>query len=180
MDEHLTEKMIAGETVYDGKVVHLEKWVVELPNGRKAGREIIRHVGAAAVLALDEDGMVTLVRQFRAALGCVTLEIPAGKLEKKDDDPLLAAMRELSEETGLEASDWRHLTRIYTTVGFCDERIELYLARGLYHGAEHPDDDEFVEVVKLPLSELTEMAVRGELMDAKTCVAVLLAGAVLG
>ncbi len=175
MDQHLTEKLIAGETVYDGKVVHLEKWVVELPNGRKASREIIRHVGAAGVLAVDDQGLVTLVRQFRAALGCVTLEIPAGKLSRKDDDPLLAAMRELSEETGLQAEDWRHLTRIYTTVGFCDERIELYMARGLHQGTEHPDDDEFVEVVRMPLSELREMALRGELTDAKTCVAVLMA-----
>ncbi len=175
MDEQLMERKVASEVIYDGKVVHLEKWRVELPNGAQANREIIRHVGAAAVLPVDENGMATMVRQWRAALGTVTLEIPAGKFEKTTDDPLESAQRELSEETGITAANWRHLTKIFTSVGFCDERIDLYLATGLTQGATHPDDDEFLEIVKIPFAELHQMAIDGRIVDAKSVVAITLA-----
>lgn len=175
MDERLVEKFISSETIYDGHVVHLEKWCVELPNGRQAVREVIKHVGAAAVLAINDAEEACMVRQYRAALGHVTLEIPAGKLNHSLDDPLEAAKRELSEETGLSAERWMHLGRIFTTVGFCDERIDLYLATGLSHGIVHPDEDEFIEVKFMPYSQLLQMAMAGEITDGKSLCALLLA-----
>ena len=175
MDKHLEERFVSGETIYDGKVVHLEKWTVSLPNGHHATREVIRHVGASAVLAVSEAGEAFLVRQWRAPLSRITLELPAGKLDQRGADPLLAAKRELSEETGLCAQDWHHLGGIYTTVGFCDERIDLYLARGLSQEAAHPDDDEFVEIQTMPYNALYELAIAGKIEDAKTLAAVLMA-----
>ena len=180
MENRLEEKFISGETIYDGKVVHLEKWQVELPNGKLATREVIKHVGASAILAVNDDNQVYLVKQWRAPLAAVTLELPAGKLEQKGGDPLLAAQRELSEETGLSAADWHHLGYIYTTVGFCNERIDLYLARGLSMADAHPDDDEFVETLTMPYDELYQMAISGQLTDAKTLAAVLMAKPILG
>ena len=173
-DKNLIETPIDCEKIFDGNVVHLEKWNVFLPNGKHATREVIRHVGASAVLAVNNNMEVTMVRQCRFALGCVTLEIPAGKLNHKNDDPLEAAKRELSEETGLAAKSWRHLTAIYTTVGFCDEKIDLYLATDLVEGEAHCDEDEFLEVVTLPYQELVKMAVEGQISDAKTVCALLL------
>lgn len=171
----MEEKIISSEAIYNGHVVRLEKLTVELPGGKISSREVIRHVGAAAVLPVNDLGECCLVRQYRTALGQVTLEIPAGKLNRKSDDPLEAAQRELSEETGLTASNWRRLTRIYTTVGFSDEKIDLYLATGLSQGASHTDEDEFVEVRWIPYCELLRMARAGEISDAKTVCALTLA-----
>ena len=175
-DEAIMEKILSETSVFEGKLVKVHKLDVTLPNGKAALREVVRHPGASAVVPVDEDGMVTLVKQFRAAVGKVLEEIPAGKLDSKSEDRLEAARRELREETGLTAENWIHLTDLNTTPGFCDERISIYLATGLSRGETHPDEDEFLNVEKRPLSELVDMAMRGEISDGKTLVGILMAG----
>ncbi len=174
-ERRLEEKILSSERVYEGKVVKLDLTQVELPDGKPASREVIRHVGASAIVPVDDEGNVTLVRQYRTALGRVLMEIPAGKLDSKDEDRLLAAQRELKEETGLTARHWTHLTDIVTTPGFCDEKISIYLATGLTQGEINPDEDEFLGVVKIPLKEMLAMALRGEIVDSKTLAGILLA-----
>ena len=174
-DASILETTVESKRVFDGLILHIDHINNRLPNGKLAAREIARHVGASAVVPVDGDGNVWLVKQFRAPIDQVLLEVPAGKLDFKGEDRLLAAKRELQEETGLTAGEWTHLSDIVTTPGFSDELISLYLARDLSAGQSHPDDDEFLNVVKLPLNELVAMIARGEVTDAKTICAVLLA-----
>ena len=140
-DEAILEKNLTRERVFDGIILHIDHVTNELPNGKQAKREIAVHVGASAVLPIDAQGNVYLVRQFRAPIEQILLEIPAGKLDSVDEDRLLAAKRELKEETGLEAENWLHLTDTFTTPGFSNERISLYLARELHQGETCPDED---------------------------------------
>ena len=172
---NIMETTVDCKRVFDGLILHIDHVTNRLPNGKTAAREIARHVGASAVVPVDADGNVWLVRQFRAPVDRVLLEVPAGKLDFKGEDRLLAAKRELQEETGLTAGSWTHLTDIVTTPGFSDELISLYLARDLSAGQSHPDDDEFLNVVRVPLSQLVEMIARGEVPDAKTVCAVMMA-----
>ena len=179
-DQDILEKNVETRRVFDGLILHIDHLTNELPNGDKAMRECARHIGAAAIVPVDDQGNVWLVRQFRACIDRVLMEIPAGKLERKDEDRLEAARRELSEETGLTADSWTWLTDIYTAPGFSDERISLYLARDLSRGDSHPDDDEFLNVVKVPLGDLVQAIARGEIRDAKTICAALLAAPIVG
>lgn len=174
-DQELREIPFASKRIYDGKIVTLECWDVKLPNGEDAKREVILHNGACAVVPVDEQGMVTLVRQHRVAVDRVTTEIPAGKLDSPDEDPALCARRELEEETGLRARCWKELTCILTTPAFCKERIWIYLATGLEQTDAHPDEDEFLNLVRMPLSQAVEKVMRGEICDAKTCAGLLMA-----
>ena len=174
-DESIMEKNLSRERVFDGIILHIDHVTNELPNGKHAKREIAMHVGASAVLPVDADGNVYLVRQFRAPIDQVLLEIPAGKLDHVDEDRLLAAKRELKEETGLEAEKWVRLTDTFTTPGFSNERISLYLAQKLHCGDSSPDEDEFLNVVKLPFEEALAMVMRGEIRDAKTQIALCMA-----
>lgn len=174
-DDELREDYLSGETVFQGKIIRVEHWQVGLPNGKTALREIVRHNGAAAIVPVDEDGNVTLVRQHRVAAGRFTWEIPAGKLDSPEEDPFLAAKRELEEETGLQAEHWRLLTRIDTTPGFCTERIALYLATGLSQHATHPDADEFLHLKKMPLEDAARLCLEGQLRDSKTIIGLLMA-----
>ncbi len=174
-DMDIIERLGNETSVFEGRLVKVHKLDVTLPDGRPALREVVRHPGASAVVPVDGDGMVTMVKQFRTAVGKVLLEVPAGKLDSKDEDRLLAAKRELREETGLSAENWIHLTDIVTTPGFCDERISIYLATGLTRGETDPDEDEFLNVEKMPLSELVAMAMRGEISDSKTLIGLLMA-----
>ncbi len=176
----IEERIIREERVYEGKLVKVNRLDVTLPDGKEAVREAVRHPGASAIVPVDEEGNVTLVRQYRAPIAQVLLEIPAGKLDYKGEDRLEAAKRELREETGLTAEKWMHLTDIVTAPGFCDELISIYLATGLSDGEDEPDEDEFLNVVKMPLTELIEMAKRGEISDSKTLVGLLLAEKALG
>ncbi len=175
----ILETTVETKRVFDGLILHIDHVTNRLPNGKLAAREIARHVGASAVVPVDAEGNVWLVRQFRAPIGQVLLEIPAGKLDFKGEDRLLAARRELQEETGLTAANWTHLADIVTTPGFSDERISLYLARELSVGQSHPDEDEFLNVVRVPLAELVAMIMRGEIPDSKTVCAVMMANAVI-
>lgn len=174
-DNMLMEKVLSRKEVFKGILVTVEQWEAELANGAHAPREIVRHVGAAAVVPVDDAGNVTLVRQFRIAMGRVLTEIPAGKKDSPEEDPLACAKRELSEETGFDASNWRHLTTIDTSPGFLTERIGLYLATGLIQGETHPDEDEFLGLVKMPLKEAVARVMAGEIADAKTAVGLLMA-----
>ena len=176
---NIMEKTVESRRVFDGLILHIDHATNVLPNGKTAAREIARHVGASAVVPVDESGNVWLVKQFRAPIDRVLLEIPAGKLDSKGEDRLLAAKRELREETGLTAESWIHLGDIFTTPGFSDEKISLYLARELSAGESHPDEDEFLNLVKLPLAELVAMIGRGEVSDAKTICAVLMADKII-
>lgn len=173
-DKSLVEKKISSESVFDGVLLHVNKDEVELPNGHKAVREWIKHPGASAIIPLLPDNQIILVRQFRYPVGKVTLEIPAGKLDKVGEDPIECAKRELSEETGYSAEKIWKLTTIATTVGFTDEYIHLYAASDLKAGELHPDSDEFINVVKIPLTAALQMVETGKIFDAKSAVAILL------
>lgn len=178
-DNELREIPFASEDIYKGIILHAERWQVRCPNGMNSVREIILHNGASAVVPLFDDGTVMLVRQHRVAIDEITLEVPAGKLDYREEPPLSCAIRELKEETGLTASNLMLLTGIHTTPGFCNERIFIYLARGLRQGATHPDDDEFLNLVRIPLSEALEKIDNGEITDSKTICSLLLTERIL-
>ena len=171
----LREIPFAKETIYEGMILHVEKWQVTCPNGHAAPREIVVHKGAAAVVPVYDDGTTLLVRQHRVSVDRVTLEIPAGKLDSADEDPLECAVRELREETGLRAEKMTLLTSMLTTPGFCTEKIGIYLAQGLSEGDMHLDEDEFLGVVRMPLDEAIEMVMRGDIRDSKTICGLLMA-----
>lgn len=173
-DKNLVEKKISSENVFDGVLLHVKRDEIELPNGHKTVREWIKHPGASAVIPLLPDNEIILVRQFRYPIGKVTLEIPAGKLDVVGEDPIECAKRELSEETGYTAGKIWKLTTIATTVGFSDEYIHLYAATDLTAGEIHPDSDEFINVVKMPLTAALQMVETGKIFDSKSAVAILL------
>lgn len=154
-------------SIYKGRVVNLDLEEVTLPNGRTITLEMIRHPGAAAVVPLRDDGRVVVIRQFRHAAAGTILEIPAGGL-KPGEAPLACARRELAEEAGFDADRWENLGEIFTTPGFTDERIHLFLAQGLVSVGNRPDEDEVIEVEEYPLDELIAMIRRGEIKDGKT------------
>lgn len=174
-DSQLRETFLSKDEIYPGKIIRVETWQVALPNGGTALREIVRHNGASAIVPVDGAGMVTMVRQHRVAIDKCTWEIPAGKLDSPTEDPFDAAKRELEEETGLQAEHWQKLTSMYTTPGFCNERITIYLATGLSQHPAHPDEDEFLRIKKIPLDDAIAQCVSGEIQDGKTLVGLLLA-----
>lgn len=171
----LRETFVSAKTEFEGKIITVEQWMVRLPDGRLANREIVKHNGAACVVPLDSQNMVTLVQQHRVAIDRMTLEVPAGKLDHPGEDPFLCAQRELEEETGLQAAKWKKLAHVVTTPGFCTERIAVYLATELTQAAAHADEDEFLNIVKMPLQEAVFLVESGQIEDAKTCLALLLA-----
>ncbi len=173
-DKDLVEEKISSEDIFDGHLLKVRRDTVKLPTGSTATREWIRHPGASAVLPVLDDGQVILVKQYRYPIGRITLEIPAGKLDAPDEDPLLCAQRELSEETGYQAEHMEKLTTVATTVGFSNEYIHIYAARGLKAGQQHTDEDEFINVVKMPLAKAVEMVLQGEIYDAKSVAAILI------
>ncbi len=173
-DRALEEVYVSGEEVFHGALINVEHWQVTLPNGERAMREIVRHRGAAAIVPLDSEGNVTLVRQHRVAVGRFTWEIPAGKLDHAGEDMLCAAKRELEEETGLHAENWRLLVDMDTTPGFCNEHIGIYLATGLSQHQMHTDEDEFLNVRAFPLRTAVDMAMAGEIHDSKTIAGLLM------
>ena len=174
----LTERMLDSEVIFQGKVVKLRVDRVEVPGGAHAVREVVEHPGGVGIVPVDADGNVLLVRQFRYPIGKVALEIPAGKLEP-GEDYRVTAIRELSEEVGAEAGKLTYLGSAYASPGFCNESIHLYLAEDLTFGACHPDADEFLEPERIPLEELTAMALDGRLDDGKSVIGVLRAANLL-
>lgn len=167
-----TEIVEKRERVFSGRVFAAEVLSVRQSDGRESGREIVKHNGGAAILPLDDEMNVYVVRQFRSPFMHVLTEIPAGKLEI-GEDPKEAAIRELSEETGLLAENVIPLGDIFPTPGYCSEILYLYMATGLKQGECHPDEGEDLRVQKIPFAELLEMVENNEIHDAKTVVAVL-------
>ncbi len=166
------EKQLSSELIYDGRVVKLFKDTVRLVNGNESVREIVRHPGAVAVVPITEDGEIVLVRQFRYPFDEVLTEIPAGKLDP-GEEPEAAALRELSEETGAEAESLEYLGAFYSSVAIFDEVIHLYLARGLKFQKQHLDEDEFLDVIKMPFEKAVGLVNSGEIRDGKTQTAIL-------
>ena len=166
------EKTITTKQVYDGIVVKLFSDEVELDNGYKATREVIHHPGGVCVVALDEDENVFMVEQFRYPFAEVLTEVPAGKLEY-GEQPEVCGRRELKEEVGAEAESFEYLGCLYPTVAYDTEKIYMYLARGLSFSEQDLDDGEFLDVRKMPLKQAFEMAMAGQLPDAKTQLAII-------
>ena len=169
---NLTEITDSKEYVYNGKIINLRKDKVTLPNGNKADREVVEHPGGVCVVPLTEDGYVYMVRQFRYPYGEALLEIPAGKLDK-GEYPLACGKRELSEETGAVAEEYTFLGKLYPSPGYVDEIIYMYLAGKLTVLSANPDDDEFLEVEKIPLKKVVDMIMNNEITDSKTQTAIL-------
>lgn len=166
------EKTIIKRVLYEGRILNLRNDDVMLPNGHKSAREVVEHPGGVCVVAVGDDGTVLLVRQYRYPFGEELLELPAGKLEYRED-PLECGKRELKEETGATAATYTFLGKFYPTCGYSNEIIYLYLAKGLTYGEQHPDDDEFIDVVRLPLEEAVSMVLSNALPDGKTQAALL-------
>ena len=167
-----TEKTLESQLVFAGKVITLRQDKVALENGGTATREVVHHSGGAGVAALDDEGNITLIRQYRYALGQELVEIPAGKLEP-GEDPLAAAQRELAEEAGLAAKTYVSLGHTIPTCGYSDEKIYIYAAKNLNPVPQNLDEDEFVTLFKLPLQEAVAQVLAGEIADGKTALAIL-------
>jgi len=168
----LTERFVSGAEVYPGGFFRVHRDVVRLPDGSETVREYVRHPGAVGIVALLADGRVVLERQYRYPLGRDFLEIPAGKLEPGEQHEL-TAKRELLEETGYVAKEWTRLGVIHNAIGYSDEAIELWLAKGLEQRGRNLDPGEFLEVVTLPFAETLAMIRDGRITDAKTVAALL-------
>jgi ADP-ribose pyrophosphatase len=179
-DDPLTERTIASDVVHQGHYLQFRVDTIERADGSTARRDIVGHPGAIAVLALDDDRRVLLVRQWRTAAGEALLEIPAGTLDVHDgvtEDPLVAAKRELEEETGHQAGSWRKIAAFWTAPGFATELMHLYLATGIAGASADerltPDEDERLELRAVPLDEAIRLALDGSIRDAKSILGLL-------
>lgn len=166
-------KRMGRELAYQGTVLKVYKDHMKFSNGNTEDWDFIHHDGAAAVIPVMDDGKILMVKQYRNALERDTLEIPAGKLDDTDEEGIVCASRELKEETGYSSDDLEWLLTIRTTVAFCDERIEVFVARNLIPGEQHLDEDEFVDVKAYKLEELKGMIFEGKIQDSKTMAAIL-------
>ncbi len=166
-------KRLDRELVYKGSIVDFYKDTVRVPNGNVVKWDFIGHKGAAAVVPVREDGKILMVRQYRNALDRYTLEIPAGGLNGAEEPTLAAAVRELEEETGYVAGQVEWLITVRTTVAFCNEKIDIYLATKLTPGKQHLDEDEFINVEAYTVDELCAMILDGRIEDSKTISAIM-------
>lgn len=166
------EKTMKSEKIYEGRILNLRLDTVELPDKKYAKREIVEHPGAVAIIPVTDENEVVLVKQFRKAIESQLLEIPAGKVEH-GENPVNCAIRELKEETGYSAKDIQFLFEFYTSPGFSNEKMHLFLAKGLTEGESQPENDEYIVVEKIKLDKLIEMINNGELSDSKTIVGIL-------
>lgn len=173
------EKQVSSERVFSGRVINVRCDMVELINGKHVSREVVEHPGGVAIVPLAENGDVLMVRQYRYCVSDALLEIPAGKLEE-GEDPFDCAVRELSEETGCRAGRIVPLGAMYTSPGFSRETLYIYLATQLEEGQCHPDEDEFLSVVRVPFEEVVDKIMSGEIKDGKTIVGILKAKVFLG
>jgi 8-oxo-dGTP pyrophosphatase MutT (NUDIX family) len=176
-DRHLREEPLHRRSVFDGKLLHVFEDTVRLPGGEEASREVVEHVGAVTVVASDDDDRVVLVRQWRHATGRALWELPAGTREQ-GEDPAATARRELTEETGYEAAEWRELGHGPVSPGYSSEVIWFYAAHGLSAGDSAPDADELLDVELFDASQLARLARGGE-VDLKTLAGLALAGVAL-
>jgi ADP-ribose pyrophosphatase len=171
-DESLRETTVARHVIYRGRIVTMRQDEALLPNGKPCLREVLEHPGGVCVAALTDENELLFVRQFRYPHGQVLLELPAGKLEA-GEQPLLAGQRELLEETGAVAARYDDLGLFYPSPGYCGETIFLYFARQLAMQAARPDEDEFLQCLRIPLAQAVRMVLDGEIQDGKTQAAVL-------
>lgn len=171
MTTHLQETQLNSEFIYQGTFLTINKDTIQLPNGKETSRVVVRHPGAACILAVNDADEVILVRQWRYAASKALLEIPAGKLDF-GEDPAVCALRELAEETPYTATQMEAICTFYSAPGFCDEIMYLYRAKGLQANSElSPDQDEFVETVLMSREQVREALKQGEIQDAKTLIA---------
>lgn len=175
----MREEILSTETIFDGRIVHLRVHTVRLPDGSDGKRELIHHQGAVAVVAVDDDGYVLLVRQFRIGADRVMTEIPAGLLEP-GEDPRATAERELREETGYRPLNLDAIGGIYVAPGYTSEYIHLFFAQGYEPDPLTQDEDEFVETVRVPLHEAVQMVEHGEIVEAKSVIALMKVARLLG
>lgn len=173
------EKKINSTEIYNGHIIKVYKDDISIEGAGNAVREVVRHKGAAAVLAVDEHGEAYFVEQFRYPVGKPLFEAPAGKIDE-GEAPFDCAKRELLEECGVLAEKWTELGPMLSSPGFCDEVIYLYLAEGLSLSNPNPDEDEFLDIIKLPLQKVLERLRRGEIPDAKTQILILRGCDILG
>lgn len=167
----LSEKTIDTREIFSGRIIKVRVDTVRLPDGGQSTREVVEHAGAVAVVAVDHDNNIIMVRQYRKPVEKILLEIPAGTMEK-DEDPLVCAQRELKEETGFTAKHWKKILSYYSAPGFTDEYLHLYLASGLTGGEIEPDEDEFIETIRLPLPEAYRMIFEGHIADGKSIIGI--------
>lgn len=171
--DHLFEKTLHSETIYEGRIIDVRVEDVQLPNGKQSKRELIDHPGAVAIIAQTPDDKILAVRQYRKALGKAIVEIPAGKLEQ-GEEPELTAVRELEEETGYTCEKLEKVISFYTSPGFANELVHLYVAKGLTKkGEQSADEDEFLDLLHLSIEEMEEMLDSQEIHDAKTAYAIM-------
>ncbi len=170
---NLTEKTVSQTYIYNGRIINLRSDDITLPDGKPAKREVIEHPGGVCVLPITDEDEIIFVRQYRYPYSEILLEIPAGKRDSKDEDTLECGKRELKEETGAVASEYTFLGELYPSPGYVDEIIFMYMATGLAYGETSPDDDEFVETVKIPFDKALDMVMSGQIKDAKTQAAIL-------
>ncbi len=163
-------KVLGTRRIYEGRVLNVRVDNVELPNGHRSTFEIIEHGGGVCIVAQPERDTIVLVRQYRPAIGGYLLEVPAGKLER-GEDPAECAVRELREETGYRCERVRKAWSFYTAPGFCNELLHLFVAEGLTHGEAAPEDNEAIDVEVVPIARALDMIDRGEIIDAKTDIA---------
>ena len=168
----MAEQTLSSQLIYQGRLIRVRVDRVRLPNGRESSREIVEHNGAVAIVALDGEGNVLLVRQYRKAVERTLLEIPAGTLEA-GEEPLKCAHRELQEETGYMAGKMEHLGGFYSAPGFCTEYLTLYLATDLTPGPSNAEADEDIELVRLPLAQTRDLIASGAICDAKSIIGLL-------
>ena len=176
--QDMSETQVSSETVFHGKLLHVKADRVRLSNGHEATREYILHPGAAMIIAMTDGQTIALIRQFRYPLARHFIELPAGKIDP-GEDPFDTAKRELREECGYVATEWRHLTTLHPGIGYSNERIELYLARGITQVERQLDDDEFLETVLVPVTEAMEWIRDGRITEAKAVTGLLWAEKIL-
>lgn len=173
------ETTLGSELIYKGTILNLRRDKVRVVGGREAYREIVEHAGGVTIAAVTEEGRMVMVRQYRKAAGKVVLEAPAGKIDA-GEDPLRTAARELQEETGYTAAKLEHLTSFYSSIGYSEEVLHLYLATGLEPGPTAFDENEALEIEEYDLRELKRMVLGKEIEDGKTIAAIFLAAEKMG